>query len=772
MNATWPLTAQLAARRWRIGGRVQGVGFRPFVYRLAISCGVAGWVRNHGGVVEVLAEGGGAQLRQFGAALLAQAPPAARPELLDTQPARLAGRSGFVIRSSRGAARSAVHVPPDLFACAECLQELHDPRARRHRYPFINCTQCGPRYTLIRALPYDRPNTTMAPFVLCPECQAEYADPLDRRFHAQPLACPRCGPQLQWQPRSGGPAAQGEAALAACLAALAAGQIVAARGIGGYHLLCDARNAQAIAELRRRKHRPAKPLALMLPRRGADGLDAVREMVEISAAEAELLRDPARPIVLLSRRAAAALPETLAPGLRELGVMLPYSPLHELLLEGFAGPLVATSGNLSGEPVLTDVLEAHARLASVADGFLDHDRPIARPADDPVYRRIAGRPRALRLGRGTAPLELRLASALALPTLAVGAHLKNTVALGWEDRVVVSPHVGDLDSPRALTVFTQVAAELQSLYGVRAQQLVQDAHPGFASSRWARQQDLPSLAVWHHHAHASALAGEYAALAGECAAREPLLCFTWDGVGLGADGTLWGAEALLGTPGQWRRVGSLRAFRLPGGEQAARAPWRSALGLCWSSAQRWPAGEVNLDPLLREAFERGLNCPWTSAAGRLFDAAAALLGICREASHEAEAPMRLEALAAQHRGGATALELPLLRDASGVWRSDCASLVPLLLDEQCPPAQRAACFHESLAAALCRQAEQIRADSGARRVGLCGGVFQNRLLAESAMQRLIGAGFEVLLPERLPANDAAISFGQVVEAAGVRLGAA
>jgi hydrogenase maturation protein HypF len=751
-----PVAAQ-AARCWRIGGRVQGVGFRPFVYRLALAQGLAGWVRNRCGTVEVRAEGTPAQLDAFGFSLLAQAPPAARPQLLAVADAAPQSCRGFAILPSAAGDGTAVHVAPDLFACDDCLAELRDPQARRHRYPFINCTQCGPRYTVIRALPYDRPNTTMAAFQLCRECSAEYRDPRDRRFHAQPLACPRCGPRLYWQ-AGGERIDDGERALAAALALLRAGGIVALRGIGGYHLLCDARSEEAVAQLRRRKRRPSKPLALMLPWRGADGFDAVRALVRLSPAQAAALSEPSRPIVLLARRADAALAAGLAPGLEEIGVMLPYSPLHQLLLDGFGGALVATSGNRSGEPVLTEVEEAQEGLREVADGFLHHDRPIARPADDPVLRVVAGRARPLRLGRGTAPLELRLAQPLGRPLLALGAYLKNTVALAWDDRVVVSPHVGDLDSARGRAVFERVAADLQDLYGVRAAALVHDAHPDFPNSRWANRQGLPAQAIWHHHAHAAALAGEH----GIGADAAPLLCFAWDGVGLGSDGTLWGGEALLGAPGGWSRVASFRPFRLPGGERAAHQPWRSALGLCWDLGHAWAEGEARADPLLRRAWERALNAPPTSAVGRLFDAAAALCDLCAETSYEGEAPMRLEALAAET---ADAVELPLRRDPAGVWRSDWAPLVPVMLDRQRPAAQRAATFHASLALALCRQAAAVRAACGVSRVGLCGGVFQNRVLTEAALARLEADGFEVLLPQRLPVNDAAISYGQIVEAA-------
>jgi hydrogenase maturation protein HypF len=438
--------------------------------------------------------------------------------------------------------------------------------------------------------------------------------------------------------------------------------------------------------------------------------------------------------------------------------MLPYSPVHHLLLDDFGAALVATSGNVSGEPVLTDPAEVEARLAHVADGFLHHDRPIARPADDPVVRIVAGVARPVRLGRGTAPLEVDLPTPIRVPTLAVGAYMKNTVSLAWGNRAVVSPHIGELGSPRGRALFVQVAHDLQQLYGVRAERVVHDAHPSFPNTRWARESGLPPLAVWHHHAHAAAVAGEYPSEA-------PLLCFTWDGVGLGADGTLWGGEALLGRPGAWTRVASIRPFRLPGGERAAREPWRTALALCWECGQAWADGAKLGNPLLRRAFEGGINAPTTTAVGRLFDAAAALIGLCLQTSYEGEAPMRLEALCEE---AAPPVELPLARDAAGVWRSDWAPLVPVMLDARRAPATRAAIFHASLAQALSEQALALREECGVARVGLAGGVFQNRILSEEVQRRLTGAGFEVLIPRRLPINDAAISFGQLIEATAVQ----
>jgi hydrogenase maturation protein HypF len=752
-SSTGVVTAA-SARRWRIAGRVQGVGFRPFVYRLAHQFELSGWVRNSGGVVEIHAQGPAERLRAFGEALLTRAPPTARPRLLGAQAASEVATQGFRILASAVGTQPYVHVPPDLFTCEDCLEELRDPRARRYRYPFINCTQCGPRYTLIRALPYDRANTTMERFVLCPDCAREYADPLDRRFHAQPLACPVCGPALRWMDASGRIVSGNVPALAAAHAALRAGQIVAVRGIGGYHLLCDAVDENAVARLRARKGRPAKPLAVMVPWRGGDGLDCARDLAQLSPQHAAALRDSVRPIVLAPSRGDAALAASIAPGLQELGLMLPYSPLHHLLLDDFGAALVATSGNVSGEPVLTEPEDVENRLAHVADGFLHHDRAIRRPADDPVLRVVAGSARPVRLGRGTAPLELSLPRRIQIPTLAVGAYIKNTVALAWDDRLVLSPHIGDLGSPRARAVFTQVAQDLQQLYGVRAERIAHDAHPDFPNTRWARASGLPTHAVWHHHAHAAAVAGEY-----PC--ERALLCFTWDGVGLGADGTLWGGEALLGRPGAWQRVASFRPFKLPGGERAAREPWRTALALCWESGTPCPPGVDPGDPLLRQALDAGLNAPTTTAVGRLFDAAAALLGLCRQVSYEGEAPMRLEALCEVQ---AAPVSLPLARDATGIWRSDWAPLVAVMLDAQLAASTRAAVLHSSLAQALCDQACAVREACGVARVGLAGGVFQNHVLTVQVQRQLTAQGFEVLTPERLPVNDAAISYGQLIEA--------
>lgn len=746
------------ARRLRLAGRVQGVGFRPFVYRLAVEHGVRGWVLNATGQVKIHAEADSATLTAFSHDLIARAPAIAQPELVEDETGAYTAATDFSIRASADDGVPDIHVPPDYFTCPDCLRELANPADRRHAYPFINCTQCGPRYTLITALPYDRPNTTLAGFPLCPACAREYADVGDRRFHAEPVACPVCGPHLTFV--DGGGTTQGDAAaLTAALATLRRGGIVAVKGVGGYHLMCDAGSDAAVAALRRRKPRPTKPLAVMFP---ADGR-GLADSVVLDADARAWLEAPTRPIVLLPRRPDARLSALIAPGLDEIGVFLPYSPLHHLLLAGFGGPLVATSGNLSGEPVLTDNAEAQERLAHIADAFLHHNRPIARPADDPVLRPIAGRARPLRLGRGLTPLELDLATPLARPVLALGAHMKNAICLAWGQRAVLSPHIGELGAARSLDTLARVADDLQRLYQVRAEALLLDRHPGYGYRRWARGSGLPVHEIGHHRAHAAALAWEFPAV-------EDWIVFTWDGVGLGDDDQLWGGEAFVGAPGRWRHAASLRPFRLPGGEQAGRHPWRTAAALAWESAATLPAAlldglapdERAHLPLLHHAWQHGLNSPASSAAGRLFDAAAALIGVRHHASFEGEGPMQLEALAAG-APAESAAALPLAQAANGVLRADWAPLLDWLGDADLAATTRAQRFHAVMAATLVAQAEHLRNTFGSHDVGLSGGVFQNRLLTELAQAGLTAAGFRVHLPARVPVNDAGVSFGQVIE---------
>jgi hydrogenase maturation protein HypF len=749
------LKDDLAAVRITLSGHVQGVGFRPFVYRLAIENGLAGSVQNRLGEVEVIAIGRASDLTRFRRDLIAKAPPLSKPSITGVAPVDTPTAENFEIIESFARADAQIFVPPDYFMCDECRAELQNPGDRRYQYPFINCTQCGPRYTLIEALPYDRPNTSMAGFPLCADCEREYRDPADRRFHAEPVACPKCGPRLTFEKAGESSIEDTDAALRAAVEAIGGGDVVAVKGIGGYHLVCDAADPAAVEKLRLRKLRPDKPLAVMFPFEGGDGLDAVRRAVTLQLAEAQLATSPIRPIVLAKQKAASILANNIAPGLDEIGIFLPYSPLHQRLLDELGAPVVATSGNISGEPVLTDNAAASRRLSKIADGFLQHNRPIVRPADDPVFRRIDGKMRPIRLGRGCAPRELLLPWPQKDPLLAVGGHMKGTIALSWGRRVVVSPHIGEMDSPRSLAIFEQVAADLQALYGVPAKRIVCDAHPGYTTHRWAHGQiELPVERVWHHDAHASAVAAEL---------DRPgqWLVFAWDGVGLGDDATLWGGEALLGRAGKWRRVASLRSFRLPGGERAGREPWRSAAALHWECDLAWPDCP-DTEGLAEAAWRNKLNSPETTAAGRLFDAAAALICDVPVTSFEAQGPMMLESLC---RSSASPVELPIREDGGGLKRSDWQPLLAMMSDHTIDRVTRAEIFHSSVAVAILRQAEAVRGETAVDNVGLAGGVFQNRVLTEQTVGLLRDSGFSVFLPEVLPCNDAALSFGQAAEIA-------
>jgi len=741
-----------AARRIVVSGRVQGVGFRPFVYRLAHDLGVKGTVRNGAGRVFIEAEGAADILDAFTEKLIAAAPPLSRPAIAETAACASSGTRNFEIVASQSGETPMIALPPDLFLCDDCLAELMNPAERRAGYPFINCTQCGPRYTIIESLPYDRPNTSMNGFPLCPDCRAEYENPRDRRFHAEPLACAVCGPTLFFT-ENGRKIMGNDAALGACVTRLRSGGIVAVKGVGGYHLMCDPKSDDAISRLRERKHRPTKPFAVMFPFAGTDGLDVARRYVEFDEVSATDCASPERPIVLAKKKSPGDFSQDVAPGLSEFGVFLPYAPLHFLLLAAFDGPLIATSGNVSGEPVLTDNDEAEQRLGAVADAFLHHDRPIVRPADDSVVRVIKGAARPIRLGRGMAPAEISLSDELRRPVIAAGGHMKNAIALGVGVRAIVSPHIGDLDSPRSVSVFERSIADLQRLYGVSAEAIICDAHEGYASTRWARNGSLPVISVQHHRAHASALAGEHPH-------SWRWLTFTWDGVGLGDDKMLWGGEAFLGRPGAWKRVASWRPFHLSGGDKAGREPWRSAAALLWEDdvSMRFKADP---DGLARSAWRRGANVYESSAVGRLFDAAACLVLGIEKASFEGEGPMMLESIADDSE---RTIELPMTCDAKGVLRSDWAPLLEMLRDKSIEPAKRAGIFHASLAGAIGAQARLIARQHCFDAIGLAGGVFQNRKLAELAIALLGKEGFSAFLPKLTPANDGGLAFGQIVEA--------
>jgi len=753
----------MTARKIVLSGQVQGVGFRPFIYRLATEHKLTGWVQNCVGYVEIFVQGRGENIQSFLADVFDKKPPLAIPELESDNQAACENFDSFSILQSREQGAAHISVPADLFLCDECLAELNDPADRRYRYPFINCTQCGPRYTLIRRLPYDRSNTAMAEFKLCPSCLAEYRDPASRRFHAEPVACPECGPSLLFK-HENIEINDSDGALQKTVALLRDGKVVAVKGIGGYHLMCDATNTAAVSRLRDNKPRPHKPLAVMFPAPPGNPFEVAERCLTLTENDKAFLLQPARPILLVAKNSYTRLPENalseqVAPGLKEVGIMLPYSPLHHLLLNTLGRPLVATSANISGEPVLTDNSQVEMRLQHVADAFLHHNRPIERPADDPVYRSIAGKARPIRSGRGIAPIEMILPFELEKPIVAVGAQMKNTVTLAWKNRAIISPHIGEMDTARSLEVFENTIDDMQRLYQVKVEAIVCDAHPGYTATRWANKRNLSVHSVYHHQAHASAAYFECRAAV---TADKDVIVFTWDGVGYGEDGTLWGGETFLGKPGKWQRVASMRPYYLPGGDKAGREPWRSAAACCWELGLDY-ANIPEKDPLLKQAWQKRINAPQSSSVGRLFDAAAALTGVRTTASFEGQGPMEFEVLGDScHENSAQHLDLNLVA-SDKLLISDWKLLIPAMLDSTLTVTERASLFHRSLAHAILQQAEMIRQKHAVNTVSFSGGVFQNRVLTEQAMALLSGQGFEVYLPELIPVNDAGISFGQVME---------
>lgn len=756
--------SQVAARRVVVEGVVQGVGFRPFVFGLAARHGVAGWVRNTDAGVELTLEGAPEAIDAFLAGLAAQAPPLACIDAVRVEPATPAGYAAFEIRGSRGG-EGVQPVPPDVAACDACLREVLDPADRRFGYPFTTCTHCGPRFTIIRAVPYDRPTTTMAGFTMCAACQAEYDDPADRRFHAQPNACPACGPHLTLTDPAGRPLAGDP--LAGVRGLLAAGRIVALKGIGGFHLACDAADEAAVQRLRARKGREAKPLALM-----AQDLAVAERLCYLDEAARGLLRSPARPIVLARRREGAPVAPSVAPGVDTLGVMLPYAPLHHLL---FAGPgavppaLVLTSGNRSEEPIAIDDTDALARLAGIADAFLLHDRPIQVRCDDSVVRVAAGAPLPIRRGRGYAPYPVRLPFPVR-PILACGAELKSTVCLTRGPYAFVSPHVGDLESYETYAAYEAMVARMAALFQVRPEAVAHDRHPAYLSSRFARQMDgtLPRVAVQHHHAHVAACMAEHRLLG-------PVIGVAFDGTGYGADGQVWGGEVLVADYAGFTRAAHVGYVPMPGGDRAVREPFRMALAHLRSAGLDWdpdlpPVAAASADEqrIVSRQIERRVNAPLTSSVGRLFDAVASLLGVRHRARYEAQAAIELAALAEAGAGAdgagrpyAVVLkgEWPIVVDPAPIVRSVAVSFragvpVPVV----------AARFHATLVAAVVEVCRRLLRATGITRVVLSGGVFQNVALLEGVRQGLAASGLEVFSHRLVPPNDGGLALGQAVVA--------
>ena len=779
------VSAHSIRRRVRVLGQVQGVGFRPHVYTLAVDLGLTGWVLNDAAGVDLEVQGDPWHVQEFLRRLSAEIPPLARVdsvEVTEQAPTPAGAETEFRIAPSRaGAVRTGI--TPDAAVCPACLEELLDPGDRRYRYPFINCTHCGPRYTLTRALPYDRPNTSMAAFVQCPPCQREYEDPAHRRFHAQPNACPDCGPQLTLLAPNGSPI-PAEDAIAETVRRLKAGQILAVKGLGGFHLLCDAFNVDSIARLRARKHREEKPLAVM-----AADLRALAGLVEIGDAEEQLLRSRDRPIVLLRKASGCddALPG-VAPGLAWLGAMLAYTPLHYLLFHeaagrpagtawltaGHADPwlLVCTSANPGGEPLVTDNDEAIRRLTGIADAVLVHDREILVRCDDSVIRVGAGGAAFLRRARGYTPNAIRLPHG-GPPVLALGAWLKNTLCLTRDDQAFLSQHVGDLDNAATCRSLDETARHLRGILEIQPERIACDQHPDFYSSQLAAalaaELSVPLVRVQHHHAHLAAVQAEHGL-------DQPVLGIAMDGVGLGTDGTPWGGELLLLEGAGFERLGHIAPLALPGGDRAAREPWRMAAAALHALGR---GGEIvsrfanqRLAQGVAEVLERGLHCPLTTSLGRHFDAAAGLLGIQPVQRFEGQAAMLLEGLAERH-GPAAAL-------ADG-WRIDqrhTLNLRPLLnwLADQSPwdggampnpgvdasvrHAYAAAVFHATLAVALADWIRPVAEATGIRHLAFSGGCVLNQVLMAGVEQRLVTQGYQVLLPRLAPANDGGLSLGQ------------
>jgi hydrogenase maturation protein HypF len=758
----------------RVDGVVQGVGFRPFVHRLAGELGLAGFVRNDARGVVAEVEGDAGAVTSFLGRLAAEAPPLACVDAVHARDLEPAGATGFVIAASAGGSPDAL-VAPDGATCDACLAELFDPADRRFRYPFLSCTNCGPRFTIVRGVPYDRPRTTMAAFAMCERCRAEYDDPADRRFHAQPNACPACGPRARLVDAAGRDAGSPGArdAVHAAALALAGGRIVAVKGIGGYHLACRADDEAAVAALRARKRREEKPFALLAP-----DLDAARELVRLTAADARALRSVQRPIVLARRRAGAPVAAAVAPRSAELGVMLPYAPLHHLLATDAAAPLVLTSGNVSDEPIAFRDDDARERLGAIADALLVHDRPIHTRTDDSVVRVVRGRTVALRRSRGYVPAGLALPVPAARPVLACGAELKSTFCLARGRRAWLSHHVGDLTDPETLRSFEEGVAHLARLFAVAPEVVAHDLHPQYLSTAFAEAlEGVELVGVQHHHAHLAACLAEH----GE---EGPAVGAIFDGTGHGADGTAWGGELLAGGLGGFARAGRLWPVRLPGGDRAAREPWRMACAWLQEALGREPDVPPALAGRIGErrwravaALARGeVAAPVTTSAGRLFDAVAALCGGPLHVAYEGQAAIELEALADPFERGA--YELPLVERPAGAPPGG-----ELVLDPRptvlaaaadvaagVAPGVVSARFHRGLAAAAARACAAVAADRGLGTAVLSGGVFQNRLLLEAAAAGLERAGLRVLLPERVPANDGGISFGQAAIAARATAG--
>ena len=744
-------------------GAVQGVGFRPFVHRLATEMAVTGWVNNSPQGVFVEAESSRPTLENFLRRLETEKPSRSFIQSLETIWLDAVGFKQFEIRASENRGGKTALVLPDLATCPDCLREISDPKNRRFRYPFTNCTNCGPRFSIIEALPYDRANTSMKKFAMCPACQAEYDDPRNRRFHAQPNACPACGPRLEFWTATGEAILGGDKALRAAVNAIRRGKIVTVKGIGGFHLLADARNEKTIQLLRARKHREEKPFALMFP-----SLASVKAVCEVSPAEKRLLLAPEAPIVLLRKIGNWKLEigNSVAPGNSNLGVMLPSNPLHHLLMTALEFPVIATSGNLSDEPICTDETEARDRLRGIADCFLAHNRPIVRHEDDSIVRLMLGREMVLRRARGYAPLPVQIQNSKfkIQNVLAVGAHLKNSVALAVGENVFISQHIGDLETEQANGAFRRVTEDLPRLFGAALESIAADLHPDYLSTRFAQASGKKVFGVQHHVAHVLSCIAENEVVL-------PALGVAWDGTGFGPDGTIWGGEFFRVMPEKVERVAHLRSFRLPGGDKAVKEPRRAALGLLYELYGESVFEMEHLAPLremppvemitLKGMLQRRFNSPLTSSVGRLFDVVAALTGLRQQMRFEGQAAMELEFAIGDFVTDAR-YDLPLITRHSSLIL-DWSRMIPAILADVragISVAEISAKFHNALAEAVVAVAKHF----GEPRVVLSGGCFQNRYLTERTVTRLRAEKFQPYWHQRVPPNDGGIALGQIFAA--------
>jgi hydrogenase maturation protein HypF len=752
-----------SARFLLVRGIVQGVGFRPFVYTLATRLGLSGSVRNTSHGVEILIEGSSQSVETFILEFRVSPPPLARIDSVEVSDRELSGLSGFTILDSNPEPGEFLPIPPDIAICDDCLLELFDPKDRRYRYPFINCTNCGPRFTIIQDIPYDRPLTSMSEFKMCSECQAEYNNPADRRFHAQPTACPVCGPSIAYAQYGKKPLFQ-EEALTAARELLVAGGILAVKGLGGYHLACDASNPQAVSTLKERKQRSEKPLAVM-----AFDLQVIEKYCKASEAERNLLLSPQHPIVLLDRKSGISLAEGVASGLNTCGFMLPYTPLHLLLMEpapGFPEVLVMTSGNLSEEPIAFEDADAQARLSAIADGFLSHDRPIHMRVDDSVLRVIDGGRYFIRRARGYAPDPLYLEESLP-HILGAGAALKNSFCLTRDHYAFVSHFIGDLENYETLRSYENAITHYENLFKIVPGLFACDLHPDYLATQYARErasrEEKPLIEVQHHHAHLAACLAENG-----WGTKEPVIGLTFDGTGYGTDGTIWGGEVLVGGYADYERAYHLEYMPLPGGDTAIRHPARIALAYLLASGLPWSA---DLAPVTATSIQerhsitglmkQGLNTPRTSSMGRLFDAVSALSGICQSISYEGQAAILLEAAVDPDESEGYAFDI----------NADQIAVMPTIqavvsdLKAGIGSGRIAARFHNGLAELALTVCSTFKIQRGLKIVALSGGVWQNRTLLELTLKKLNKAGFEVLIHRTLPPNDGCIALGQVMVAA-------